>query len=151
MEIPSAVMEQMASDDKPGYVLAVMLLSLATLIFCLVELIWKGRKEKITWRWPWFYYPSPPSNRPFGKLTEIIGLACSMAQIIVSVINYSFCLKDHNTPIKISVWPAIFSFGIVCCRFMTDPDDDDDDQEGAESRASSADVGLDQAIPVPFI
>ncbi|XVF45898.1 hypothetical protein PTKIN_Ptkin02bG0245100 [Pterospermum kingtungense] len=50
MEIPSAIMDQMASDDKPGYVLTVMLLSLATLLICLVELVCKGVKKKVTWR-----------------------------------------------------------------------------------------------------
>ncbi|XVF45899.1 hypothetical protein PTKIN_Ptkin02bG0245200 [Pterospermum kingtungense] len=110
VEIPSAVMDQMASDHKPVYVLAIMLLSLATLLFCLVELACIGIKEKITWRWnnggiPWFYHP-PPSNKPFGKLIEIIGLACSMAQSVISAINCYFCLKDHTTPVKISVWPV---------------------------------------------
>ncbi|XVF46013.1 hypothetical protein PTKIN_Ptkin02bG0253900 [Pterospermum kingtungense] len=68
MEIPSAVMDQMASDHKPGCVLTVMLLSLATMLLCSVELVCIGIKEKITWRWnnggiPWFYHPAP-SNKP---------------------------------------------------------------------------------------
>ena len=100
MEIPSAVLDEIASEEKPNYVLIVMLISLTSMLVCLVELVYKGRKEKITWRWssgriPWFYYPPPPSNRPFGTFTEIIGLVCAMAQCIVSAINYSFCLQKY--------------------------------------------------------
>ena len=130
-----------------------MLLSLTSLLFCLVELFCRGRKEKITWRWssgriPWFYYPPPPRYRPFGTLVEIIGLVCAMAQSIISAINYSFCLRDHAAPIKICVWPTIFSFGLLCSRFMGEPN-----EEGGESRTSDqdgGDVALNQAIMEPL-
>ena len=71
-----------------------------------------------------------------------------MAQSIISAINYSFCLRDHAAPIKICVWPTIFSFGLLCSRFMGEPN-----EEGGESRTSDqdgGDVALNQAIMEPL-
>ncbi|XP_022762217.1 uncharacterized protein LOC111308167 [Durio zibethinus] len=153
MEIPSAVFDQMSSEKKPAYVLIVMLISLTSMLVCLVEFVYKGRKEKVTWMWssgrmPWFYHPPPPSNRPFGTLIEIIGLVCAVAQCIISTINYSFCLRDHASPIKISVWPMIFSLGLLCSRLMGKPN-----EEGGESRTldqDGGDIALNQAIVEPL-
>ncbi|EOX97130.1 Serine/threonine-protein kinase PBS1 [Theobroma cacao] len=145
LEIPSAVLDQIASED---YVLIVMLISLTSMLVCFVELVCRGRKEKITWRCsstgriPWFYHPPPPSNRPFGTLTEMIGLACAIAQCIVTTINYSLYRRHHAATIKFCVWPMIFGFGMLCSKFVGKPNED-----GGESRTDQdgGDVTLNQA------
>ncbi|GMI87911.1 hypothetical protein HRI_002460400 [Hibiscus trionum] len=124
LEIPSAVVDQMASEKKPTYVLTMMLLSYTSMLLCLVELVCKGKRQKITWKWrwsdgrmPWFYRP-PPINTPFGTFIETIGLLCAVTQSIVTTINYSFCVRDRSTPIKIQVWPPVFAFGLLCSKFI---------------------------------
>ncbi|XP_021286834.1 uncharacterized protein LOC110418434 [Herrania umbratica] len=142
LEIPSAVFDQISSGNKPIYVHIVMLISFTSMLVCFVELVSRGRREKITWRCsstgriPWFYHP-PPGNRPFGTLMEMIGLGCAIAQCIVTTINYSFCLRDHAAPIKISVWPIVFGFGMLCSKLMGKPNEARTDQDGG-------DVALDQ-------
>ncbi|XVE48579.1 hypothetical protein DITRI_Ditri01bG0012700 [Diplodiscus trichospermus] len=131
-EIPSAILEQKASEENhgngkakakiPEYLLIAMSLSLVATLVCLVELVYKGRKEKITWsrsngRIPWFYYPPPAINRPFGTFAEIIGLVCAIAQCIVSTINYSLS-RRHHAAVQVPVMPTIFSFGVLCSRLM---------------------------------
>ncbi|KAI9182066.1 hypothetical protein LWI28_021727 [Acer negundo] len=82
----------------------------------------KGRTQKVSWRWkkklPWFYYPSQSHQlRPFGTFKDIIGCFCAICQCIVTAINYI----EDNKPIKISVWPIIFSFGQLCSELLENP------------------------------
>ncbi|XP_021286440.1 uncharacterized protein LOC110418132 [Herrania umbratica] len=145
LEIPSAVLDQIASED---YVLIVMLISLTSMLVCLVELVCRGRKEKITWscsstgRIPWFYHPPPPSNKPFGTLAEMIGLACAIAQCIVTTINYSLYPRHHAATIKFCFWPMIFGFGMLCSKFVGKPNEDGG---GTRTDQDGGDVTLNQA------
>ncbi|KAL5856898.1 hypothetical protein ACOSQ3_004356 [Xanthoceras sorbifolium] len=94
-----------------------MSISFAAMLICIVELIYKGKKEKVTWRWkeslPWFYHPLP-SELPFGTFKDIIGFVCALCQCIVTTINY----LNVNRPVKISVWPIIFAFGLLCSKLL---------------------------------
>ncbi|XVE48578.1 hypothetical protein DITRI_Ditri01bG0012600 [Diplodiscus trichospermus] len=164
-EIPSAIFDQKASEENPGdekakseipeYLLIAMLLSLTSMLVCLVELVYNGRKERITWRWsngrmPWFYYPPPGIDRPFGTFAEIIGLVCAMAQCAVSTINYCLSHRNHAATIQFPVMPTIFSFGLLCSRLMAE----EPNEEGGESRTSDqegSDVAVDQALLEPLI
>ncbi|KAK1583761.1 hypothetical protein Q3G72_026670 [Acer saccharum] len=73
LEIPSAVFDQLSSVHKPQYVLLSMLMSLTTMLICIIELVYKGGEARVGWRWrkkiPWFYYP-PPSDKPFGAYVQ---------------------------------------------------------------------------------
>lgn len=79
LEVPSAIFDQLSSAHKIQYALLSMLMSMATMIVCISELIYKVRSERVAWKWkekiiiPWLYYP-PPSNKPFGSVTVFIGL-----------------------------------------------------------------------------
>ncbi|KAK0601763.1 hypothetical protein LWI29_027212 [Acer saccharum] len=91
LEIPSAVFDQLSSVHKPQYVLLSMLMSLTTMLICIIELVYKGGEARVGWRWgkkkiPWFYHPSP-SDKPFGTVTDFIGLLCSFFQCIFSLLQ----------------------------------------------------------------
>ncbi|ESR44939.1 hypothetical protein CICLE_v10003708mg, partial [Citrus x clementina] len=97
LEVPSAIFDQLSSAHKIQYPLLSMLMSMASMIVCISELIDKVRSERVAWKWkeekiiiPWLYYP-PPSNKPFGSVTVFIGLFCSIFQCIYFHNNY-LCL-----------------------------------------------------------
>ncbi|KAL5856873.1 hypothetical protein ACOSQ3_004331 [Xanthoceras sorbifolium] len=78
LEVVSTVLDQLSSVHKPLYALLGMLFSFGAMLVCIVELVFKGRKEKVTWRWkgmklPWFYYPTQSHDRlAFGTFKDII-------------------------------------------------------------------------------
>ncbi|KAK1584080.1 hypothetical protein Q3G72_029628 [Acer saccharum] len=121
LEVPSAVFDQLSSVHKPQYVLVIMLMSLTAMLICIIELAYKGGEARVGWRWgkkkiPWFYHPSP-SDKPFGTVTDFIGLLCSFFQCIFSVSHYVFYLRNINDPINISIWPLVFAFCLLCSTF----------------------------------
>ncbi|KAI9184963.1 hypothetical protein LWI28_002926 [Acer negundo] len=121
LEVPSAVFDQLSSVHKPQYILLSMLMSLTTMLICIIELVYKGGEARVGWRWrkkiPWFYYPSPSHDMPFGTVTDFIGLLCSFFQCIFSVSYYVFYLRNINYPIKISIWPLVLAFCLLCSTF----------------------------------
>ncbi|TXG65091.1 hypothetical protein EZV62_006366 [Acer yangbiense] len=50
LEIPSAVFDQLSSVHKPQYVLLSMLMSLTTMLICIIELVYKGGEARVGWR-----------------------------------------------------------------------------------------------------
>ncbi|KAH7575831.1 hypothetical protein JRO89_XS02G0228200 [Xanthoceras sorbifolium] len=116
---------KLSSDNKTEYALISMLVSFTTMLICIIELVYKGGVERVAWRWrekiPWFYYPSP-SNRPFGAISDIIGLLCAIFQCIFPAITtYACYLGGSDNPIKISDWPLIFAFCLLCSKFSKNP------------------------------
>ncbi|KAL5789564.1 hypothetical protein ACOSQ2_004452 [Xanthoceras sorbifolium] len=125
LEVPSAIFNQVSSVNKAEYALISMLMSFTAMLICIIELVYKGGVERVGWRWrekiPWFYYPSP-SNRPFGGVTDIIGLLCAILQCIFAAIGYACYLAGmSDNPIKISVWPLIFALCLLCFKFSKNP------------------------------
>ncbi|KAK4836175.1 hypothetical protein QYF36_027075 [Acer negundo] len=51
IEVISSVLDQLSSVHKPEYALLGMLFSFGGMLICIVELIFKGRKQKVSWRW----------------------------------------------------------------------------------------------------
>ncbi|KAF2319136.1 hypothetical protein GH714_013515 [Hevea brasiliensis] len=119
LELPSAAFDQLSSVHKPQYALLSMLISFTVLIISIIDLIHKGRKERVTWMRsgliPWFYYPYP-NPKPFGTFPDIIGLVCAVFQFIFASISYAFLSRRADNPIKVSVWPIIFAFGLLSSR-----------------------------------
>ncbi|XVE94172.1 hypothetical protein REPUB_Repub01dG0259000 [Reevesia pubescens] len=106
LELPSAVFDQLSSKNHPHYAFIVMLISFIGFMACIVELIYKAKKERvISWKWggrvPWFYCPR--TDEPFGTLWDIIGFACAFPQCILTAINYSFISRHIDGHIKISI------------------------------------------------
>ncbi|ESR44944.1 hypothetical protein CICLE_v10004000mg, partial [Citrus x clementina] len=66
---------------------------------------------------PSLYYPLG-SHKPFGSFKDIFGLVCALCQCAVTTFNYDFCGAHADNPIKISVWPIIFAFGLLCSKFL---------------------------------
>ncbi|KAL5787225.1 hypothetical protein ACOSP7_004174 [Xanthoceras sorbifolium] len=125
LEVLSAIFDQLSSDNKIEYALISTLVSFTTMLICIIELVYKGGVERVAWRWrekiPWFYYPSP-SNRSFGAITDIIGLLCAIFQCIFPAITtYACYLGGSDNPIKISDWPFIFAFCLLCSKFSKNP------------------------------
>ncbi|KAM5562366.1 hypothetical protein ABKV19_017542 [Rosa sericea] len=115
LEILSASFDQASSSSKPHYALFGMLFSIAALFTCIWELIYKGIKNRVALKkfgklW-WFYYPHPHNSMPFGTLLEIYGLIGSIAQCICSITQYIYFSWHADSPIKLSLLPAIF---ILC-------------------------------------
>ncbi|KAJ4713118.1 putative Nodulation receptor kinase [Melia azedarach] len=125
LEIPSAVIDQLSSVHKPQYAIVSMLLSFIAMLLCIVELIYKCRKEKLSWKWrstlPWLYYPSP-SRKPFGSFKDIIGLVCATFQCIFATITFDFIRRHADSPIKVNCWPIVFAFGLLCSKFLEKPE-----------------------------
>ncbi|KAJ0038023.1 hypothetical protein Pint_22385 [Pistacia integerrima] len=87
---------------------------------CILELIYKGRKEKVIWRWrsrlPWFYIASQ-NYKPFGSFKDLVGSVCALCQCVVTAINYA-----QFESISISFWPVIFSYGLLGSKMLDNPE-----------------------------
>ncbi|EOX97085.1 Serine/threonine-protein kinase PBS1 [Theobroma cacao] len=123
LELPSAVFDQLSSKDHSHYAHIVMLISFIALVACIAELIYKGKKERVTWqprdRVPWFHCRQ--TGKPFCSLWEIIGFACAFLQCVVTAINYSFISRHLDGPIKTSALPILFAFGLLCSKYFEKP------------------------------
>ncbi|PRQ24782.1 putative TIR domain-containing protein [Rosa chinensis] len=120
LEILSAAFDQASSSSEPHYALFGMLFSIAALFTCIWELIYKGIKNRVVLKkfgklW-WFYYPHPHTSMPFGTLPEIYGLIGSIAQCICSITQYIYFSWHADSPIKLSLLPAIFLFCLAGSR-----------------------------------
>ncbi|KAK9187945.1 hypothetical protein WN944_019344 [Citrus x changshan-huyou] len=122
LELPSAFLDQLASVHKPQYALCGILISVAALLICVVELIFKARKEKVAWKWrgrllPCFY---PRHNQKlFDTFKDnIIGGVVAFCQVIIITINYAFLRQGAGKPIQVCVWPIIFSLGQICSKIL---------------------------------
>ncbi|KAJ0095304.1 hypothetical protein Patl1_16696 [Pistacia atlantica] len=119
-EILTALFEQLSSPHQSHYALIGMTMSLAATIICVIEIVYKCRQQKVTWRIRgkiyWFYHP-PPSHKCFGTFKDILGFACATLQSISGVISYTFYLKHGNSPIKISLCSVVFALGLLCSKF----------------------------------
>ncbi|XP_031268095.1 uncharacterized protein LOC116126559 [Pistacia vera] len=119
-EILTALFEQLSSPHQSHYALIGMTMSLAATIICVIEIVYKCRQQKVTWRIRgkiyWFYHP-PPSHKCFGTFKDIFGFACAALQSISGVISYTFYLKHGNSPVKISLCSVVFALGLLCSKF----------------------------------
>ncbi|KAJ0042743.1 hypothetical protein Pint_17474 [Pistacia integerrima] len=124
LEVPSAVFDQLSSNHKNQYLLAAMLMSLATLLICITELVYQALKARVAWKWrqkiiPWFYYSSPGNrHRPFGSVTDIIGLLSAIFQCIFTTITYVLYRQGSKCPVQISIMPLVFAFCVLCSKFQ---------------------------------
>ncbi|XP_037492715.1 putative serine/threonine-protein kinase-like protein CCR3 [Jatropha curcas] len=119
LELPSAVFDQLSSVHKLQFALLSMLISFTVSIISIVDLVYKGRKERFTLMKrgliPWFYYPYP-NLKPFGTFTDIIGLLFAIFQCFFATIAYAFLSRHSDNPIKVSILPIIFAFGLLYSR-----------------------------------
>lgn len=124
LEVPSAIFDQLSSHHKTQYILVAMLISFATLFICTSELVYRGRKARVAWKWrhqiPWLYYAS--GHRPFGSVTDIVGLLCATLQCIFNAVAYVLYCQGINNPIQIAIMPLVFSFCVMCSKFQRNPD-----------------------------
>ncbi|XP_009374063.1 disease resistance protein RPV1 [Pyrus x bretschneideri] len=109
MEILSAACDQASSPNRPRYSLFGMLLAIAALLTCIWELIYKGRKKDVGWRKRGCYML-------FGYAIETYGLVGGIAQCVCSIIQYVYYIRRADTPIKMSLLPALFLICLITAR-----------------------------------
>ncbi|KAJ9128682.1 hypothetical protein P3X46_034610 [Hevea brasiliensis] len=124
LELPSAVLDQLSSERKPKYALLSMLMSFTVLIISIIDLVYKGRKERVTWMKrgliPWFYFPYP-NHKAFGTFPDIVGIVCAIFQCVSTSIAYAFLSQHAHNPMNINVWPVVFASGLLFSRFSGNP------------------------------
>ncbi|ESR44935.1 hypothetical protein CICLE_v10003163mg, partial [Citrus x clementina] len=112
--VPKLVFEQLlSSNHQIGYAILVKSFSIMTMIVSIGEFISRGRKARIARRRKkirWFYYPTPSESKLFGSAIDFIGLLCAIFQFMFSIIEFSFCIRHKDNPIKVSMWPPVFAF-----------------------------------------
>ncbi|KAI5327119.1 hypothetical protein L3X38_026515 [Prunus dulcis] len=120
LEILSAACDQASSPRRPHFALFGMPFSIAAVLISIGELIYRGKRERVVLRrsgmlW-WFYHPPPPRHTPFGTLPDIYGQVAGILQCICSVVQYVYCLRHADSPLKASLLPAIFLMCLVGSR-----------------------------------
>ncbi|KAK0592276.1 hypothetical protein LWI29_016311 [Acer saccharum] len=125
LELSSAALDQVSSsvNKKTQFALFGMFISFVAMLTCILELIYQVQTEKLIWRrrgtllFPWFYY-SHQGRKPFGTFKDIVGLVCSLCQCVFATVSYCYIRKYANNPIKISIFPIIFAFGILVSQIL---------------------------------
>ncbi|ONI05543.1 hypothetical protein PRUPE_5G012300 [Prunus persica] len=120
LEMLSAACDQASSPRRPHFALYGMLLAIAAVLISIGELIYRGQQENVEFRSrgmrSWFYHPPIPPYTPFGTLPDIFGLVAGISQCICSIVQYVYCLRHADSPLKASLLPAIFLICLVGSR-----------------------------------
>ncbi|CAL2254631.1 unnamed protein product [Prunus armeniaca] len=98
LEILSAVFDQVSSASKPLYALISLLLAIAAVLTCILELIHNGIKDK----------DASPNRPVFGTLPDIFELGLAVIQCVCSAVQYYFLHHRENNPMKLSPVPLFF-------------------------------------------
>ncbi|TXG49737.1 hypothetical protein EZV62_025612 [Acer yangbiense] len=124
LELSLAILDQVSSSmNKTRFALFGMLISSVAMLTCILELIYEFRTENLIWRWssnlpfPWYYYRDQ-GRKPFGNFKDIVGLVCALCQFVLATLSYCYIRKYTNNPIKISICPIIFAFGILFSQIL---------------------------------
>ncbi|CAN6691366.1 unnamed protein product [Malus baccata var. baccata] len=121
IESLSAFFDQVSSPGKPHYALIGMLLSIVAVLVCIWELVHNGKKERVVLRrrgMLWCFYHPPPNNKLFGSFAEITGLSLGIAQCICSAVQYHFIHRHAINPMKLSLLPFAYLFGLVVSKLV---------------------------------
>ncbi|XP_068316486.1 uncharacterized protein [Pyrus communis] len=122
IETASAVFDQLSSLSHAHFALIGMLLAMLAVLICILELILKGKEERVelrAWGMIWWLYHPYPSTRLFGSFPDICGLGLSVSQCICSAVQYNYLHRHANNPIKLSIFPFIFLLFLAirrCCK-----------------------------------
>ncbi|KAM1807801.1 hypothetical protein ACFX11_030763 [Malus domestica] len=101
LEMLSACFDQLSSPNKSHYALVSLLLAIAAVLTCILELIHNGIKEGV----------ESTNGMVFGTLPDIFGLGLSVLQCLCSAEQYYFLHRHKNNPMKLSPVPLFF----FCC------------------------------------
>ncbi|CAL9017627.1 unnamed protein product [Prunus brigantina] len=110
LEILSAVFDQVSSASKPLYALISLLLAIAAVLTCILELIHNGIKDK----------DASPNIPVFGTLPDIFELGLSVIQCVCSAVQYYFLHHRENNPMKLSPVPLFFFACLVVLKLKGD-------------------------------
>ncbi|TXG49742.1 hypothetical protein EZV62_025617 [Acer yangbiense] len=127
LELVSALLDQVSSANKTQFALFGMLISFVAMLICILEFIYQVLTQKPIWRWsstlpfPWYYYRDE-GWKPFGTFKDIVGLICALCQCVVATVSYCYFRRHADNPIKISIFPIIFAFGILFSQILKNLD-----------------------------
>ncbi|KAH0986943.1 hypothetical protein GBA52_014120 [Prunus armeniaca] len=108
LEMLSAVFDQVSSASKPLYARISLLLAIAAVLTCILELIHNGINDASL-------------NRPgFGMLPDIFGLGLAVIQCVCSAVQYYFLHHRENNPMKLSPVPLFFFACLVVLKLKGD-------------------------------
>ncbi|CAL2254628.1 unnamed protein product [Prunus armeniaca] len=108
LEMLSAGFDQVSSASKPLYARISLLLAIAAVLTCILELIHNGINDVSL-------------NRPvFGMLPDIFGLGLAVIQCACSAVQYYFLHHHHSNPMKLSPVPLFFFACLVVLKLKGD-------------------------------
>eukprot|EP00257_Ricinus_communis_P013332 XP_015570747.1 uncharacterized protein LOC8270894 [Ricinus communis] len=112
LEILVLIFDQLASPKEPEKALIVCKLSLAIMIVCIAELVYRGLvKEKLTlMQCLKSLIPCSSEKKPYSFMDGLVLLAAKV-QMVLASIEYGYLRKGKEPPIKVSLVSFIF---IVC-------------------------------------
>ncbi|XP_016648389.1 PREDICTED: uncharacterized protein LOC103326461 isoform X4 [Prunus mume] len=110
LEMLSASFDQVSSASTPLYALISLLLAIAAVLTCILELIQNGIKDK----------DASPNRPAFGTLPDIFGLGLAVIQCVCSAVQYYFLHHRENNPMKLSPVPLFFFACLVVLKLKGD-------------------------------
>ncbi|GLT97033.1 hypothetical protein SLE2022_146200 [Rubroshorea leprosula] len=122
LQIPLAVLGQLNSNPKLLYSFILMLLSLASLLLCIIELKYRSKGETVTQRMrrgeqPLLHSPSPTNSKPFSR-ADTVGLLSTIFQSVFTTVNCARLVQHSKKQIQISAWPIFFASVLLYSAFQ---------------------------------
>ncbi|XP_007048790.2 PREDICTED: uncharacterized protein LOC18612118 [Theobroma cacao] len=114
LETLTAACDQLSSPRQPHYALIGLLTSLSALLICIGELIYKSRKEIVSWTRPGRFCYTFPHKAIFSNFAETFGFICAVFQCIFSTVEYNYFKQHENNPIKLNIFPVVFAACLAC-------------------------------------
>ncbi|KAL5787262.1 hypothetical protein ACOSP7_004211 [Xanthoceras sorbifolium] len=108
-EILTIIFEQLLSPHKSHYALIAMVTSFIAMLICTIEIVYKGRQEKVTWR----------RRGNIWCFKDIFGLISVILQFICTTIAYVFyCRNVVNHINNISISSLVFAFCLLSSKIL---------------------------------
>ncbi|XP_048234805.1 disease resistance protein RPV1 [Ricinus communis] len=111
----SALFEQL------DHALLGMVMAIAGLLICMVELAFKAQKEQVNWErrglLPWFYSYNP-QNKLFGTTVEYFGLVAAIWQCFHSTIGYIYARQNMKNPITMTLTMSLFCICLLISKLV---------------------------------
>ncbi|GKV50811.1 hypothetical protein SLEP1_g57502 [Rubroshorea leprosula] len=123
LQLLSGIIGLLNSNSRPLYSLILVSLSFASFVLWIIELVHRGKRETVTWKWrvkliPLLY--SSSTNKSFFRGADIVGLPSALFTFIITVVNFDLLVRHANTQIQITLWPIVAATFLLCSKFWAD-------------------------------
>ncbi|KAJ0028086.1 hypothetical protein Pint_35175 [Pistacia integerrima] len=113
------VLDLISPENNTTYDLVGVVASSFTLVFGIIELVLRAKKEQVTWRKKgkiyWFY---DGNDMPFGTSADMIGLVCNYLEFIMETVTRFAEDKVKDKPIYAKFFPVIFAFFLLVTKCL---------------------------------